>query len=75
MPGPPYIIVEYPLTIYRNFLATPLVTGVLASFVLQGISNPVEHMMKLAYARVRGGPKVVYNGVPESEHGNAIWAS
>ncbi|KAK6513677.1 hypothetical protein TWF506_008116 [Arthrobotrys conoides] len=45
--------------------AAPLVTGVLAAMLSSGIpiDKVVDHMYKLAYPRVEGGPNVVYNGI------------
>ncbi|KAF3258983.1 Suppressor of the cold-sensitive snRNP bioproteinsis mutant brr1-1 [Orbilia oligospora] len=50
-------------------LAAPMVSGVLATMLSAGvpIDKVVRHMYSLAYPRVKGGPKVLYNGISTSQ--------
>ncbi|EGX52784.1 hypothetical protein AOL_s00007g120 [Orbilia oligospora ATCC 24927] len=54
---------------FGTSFAAPMVTGVLATMLSAGvpIDKVISHMYSLAYPRVKGGRKVLYNGISTSQ--------
>ncbi|KAF3195266.1 Secreted subtilisin-like serine protease sub5 [Orbilia oligospora] len=55
--------------IFGTSFSAPMVAGVLATMLSAGvpIDKVVKHMYSLAYPRVKGGPRVLYNGISTSQ--------
>ncbi|KAF3316316.1 Secreted subtilisin-like serine protease sub5 [Orbilia oligospora] len=49
--------------------SAPMVTGVLATMLSAGvpIDKVIKHMYSLAYPRIKGGPRILYNGISTSQ--------
>ncbi|KAK6509754.1 hypothetical protein TWF481_004484 [Arthrobotrys musiformis] len=53
-------------TVQGTSLVVPMVAGLLATLLGQGVENPVEQMEKWAYPRAAGGPDVIWNGITKA---------